>query len=209
MRKILILSIFFLLLCSSIVFAGNPKALIVIPQKFGANLHCTLEMLEQLSWDYTTSAISNSVLPCSGYASPLGCIAISVDTLLNEIDDISEYDAILIPAASKYSGVNPCYDLMNDNHFLNLLQNANVQNKIIWASCSAVRVLAAANILDGINIQGPDEAQYVAEFQAAGANFIGKNKPPVIDGNIITVTRGQFYMMQNIYAILTAMEMKD
>jgi len=98
---------------------------------------------------------------------------------------------------------------MNDTHLISLLQNAEEQGKILWAACSGVRVLAAANLVNGVTIQGPDEAQYAAEFQAAGANFIGKNKPPVIDGNIVTVTRGQFYMMQNVYAILTAMENND
>ena len=45
----------------------------------------------------------------------------------------------------------------------------------LYASCGGVRVLAEAAVLDGHQITG--EAQYQAEYEAAGAIYLGEGIP--------------------------------
>jgi hypothetical protein len=51
--------------------------------------------------------------------------------------------------------------------------------------------------------------RFVEEYQAAGAVYIGNERndhPPVIDGNVITGTRGQYYNLSNCQAIASLIE---
>ena len=90
---------------------------------------------------------------------------------------------------------------------MNLLQAANAQGKIIWATCGGPLVLAAAGIIDGIRIQGQpgNNNEFLEIYEAVGAIYVGALLPPVIDGNIITTSRGQFLWETNNEAIITAM----
>ncbi len=51
--------------------------------------------------------------------------------------------------------------------------------------------------------------RFVEEYEKAGAIYIGNEQndhPPVIDGNIVTGTRGQYYNLANCQAIATVVE---
>ncbi|MCD4818707.1 MAG: DJ-1/PfpI family protein [Candidatus Cloacimonetes bacterium] len=200
MRK----SIIFLLLLLIFIWlsAENFKVLVIIPNYYGANYQCLYEMFEQLGWDITTASVTHIVQPCPVYASVLGCPPLAVDLLIPNITNVTEFDCVMIMSSTQYAG-NPCIELMNNQETLDLLSTAVNEGLIVWATCSGIRVLAAADILQGINIQGP--SSYNNEFIAAGANIVGTKIPPVIDGNIITTMRGQYYMVQNAYAILSAL----
>lgn len=187
---------------SAVLSAANVQALFILPDNYGANYYCYRETCSRLGWEITTAAVSEVVTPCPNYAGLLGCGNVNVDVLISEIGDPGEYDCIMLMASTSASG-NPCYELLNDVDTLVLLGLANEADIVIWAGCSAIRVLAAAALVNGKNVQCP--ASYNAELTAAGANIVGTKIPPVIDGNIITTMRGQYYTTQNVFAILEAM----
>jgi hypothetical protein len=72
---------------------------------------------------------------------------------------------------------------------------------VVSAWCRAVRILAAADVIDGKNITG--NADYEAEFVAAGATF-NELVPPVIDENLVTGVRSRYYREEMCQAIATA-----
>ncbi|MCF7913112.1 MAG: DJ-1/PfpI family protein [Candidatus Cloacimonetes bacterium] len=185
-----------------ILSAANVQALFIIPDNYGANYYCYLETCSKMGWQITTAAVSEVVTPCPNYAGLLGCGNVTVDALISEINDPGEYDCIMLMSSTSVSG-NPCYDLLNDVDTLVLLGLADAEDVVIWAGCSAIRVLASAGLVNGVNVQCP--TSYNGELTAAGANIVGSKIPPVIDGNIVTTMRGQYYTSQNIFAILTAM----
>jgi hypothetical protein len=49
---------------------------------------------------------------------------------------------------------------------------------------------------------------YQNEYTAAGATYLGDDHPPVIDGNIITCVRDQYYHVKNSEAIIIALQRK-
>ncbi|RLC52092.1 MAG: hypothetical protein DRI23_03655 [Candidatus Cloacimonadota bacterium] len=190
-----------ILMCYLGLAAQDVKALVVMPNNYGANYQCYYEMFEQLGWDVTTTAVNATVQPCSGYAAPLGCPPVTVDILIQDITDVSLYDCVMLMSSSSYVG-NPCIELINSQAALDLVVAADNADLILFTSCSSIRVLAAADVLQGVNVQCPSTWQ--TEIVDAGANCIGQKIPPVIDGNIVSTMRGQYYAMQNIYAVLTA-----
>ena len=203
MRKTIIINIMIAILTTGSLKAENIKALVIVPNNYGANFQCFYEMYEQLGWDIATASVTQVVQPCPVYASILGCPPLTVDLLIPDIANVTEYDCVMIMSSTQHAG-NPCIELINSQETLDLLSTAVNQGLIVWATCSGIRVLAAADVLQGINIQGP--SSYNGEFIAAEANIVGTKIPPVIDGNIITTMRGQYYMVQNVYAIITAMQ---
>jgi len=176
------------------------EVLCVTPNNLGANFNLNMEHFEHFGWNVTTAGINQTVNTC-GWSVSGGNIPIEVDTLISAISDIGYWDVIAIMPANWWSG-NAYGDLISDTHFLNLLNQANQQSKIIWATCAGVRVLAFADILDGVNVTGKEN--FASEYAAAGANYLGSNILPVIDGNIVTSTRGMYYQFQNINAIINA-----
>jgi len=190
-----------ILMCSLGLAAQDMKVLVVMPNNYGANYQCYYEMFEQLGWDITTTAVNPIVQPCGAYAAQLGCPPVAVDILISNITDITIFDCVMLMSSSSFVG-NPCIELINSQAALDLVVAANNADLILFTSCSSIRILAAADVLQGVNVQGP--SSYQTEIVNAGANYIGQKIPPVIDGNVVSTMRGQYYAMQNIYAILTA-----
>jgi putative intracellular protease/amidase len=168
----------------------NVNVLAIFADNYGPNSYFNLHYYSEYGWNVTTTAITPSVQICEYYDIP----DYQVDTLIDQITDVSAYDAIFIQP-SEYVGENTCIDLINSTPTLELLQQANNLSIPIWATCSGVRVLAAADILEGVQIQGRTE--FMDEYDSAGAVFVGDHILPVIDGNIITTMRGQFYQTYN------------
>lgn len=195
--------IFIVLTCISLSATGNIKALIIVPYRYGANYHLIVDELERKGWEITTTGVYQEIPPCPAYAGPLGCQTITVDILITEISDVTEYDCVLITPSTTTNN-DPCSDLMGSDETLTLIQNAVSNNLVVAAFCTGVRVLAAADVIDGRRVTG--HSSYQSEYEAAGATFAGVRIPPVTDGNIVTCVRGDFYAPQNCEAIADCVE---
>jgi putative intracellular protease/amidase len=203
MRKIVLLIIVLSILPVGISFGEDINGLIIIPNRYGANYFLMADQFEEFGWQITTAAVTSTVAPCPAYGGPLGCPTLTVDSLISQITDATVYDFILITSGSEYGG-EACIDLMNDPGSLSFIQTAVNANVLMCAACSAVRVLAAADVIDGVRITG--NASYEDEYIAAGADYAGAGVPPVIDGNIMTCVRGDYFAPNNCEAIRDAVE---
>lgn len=179
--------------------AENIKALVIFPNQFGANSYFILEKLEEFGWEITTTGVNSVIQPCF-WGDP-----VTVDVTIPEVDNITDYDCVVLcPMRWWQNPTNAYGDIINSPEAIDLFTTANEAGLILFATCAGVRVFAVADIIDGVNITG--NANYQSEYIAAGGNFVGANIPPVIDGNIVTSTRGQYYWNQNPEAIKTAFE---
>ncbi|MFH1013443.1 MAG: C1 family peptidase, partial [Thermoplasmatota archaeon] len=176
----------------------------VMPDMYGANYYLFRDHFENFGWNITLAGLTASVRACPAYASPLGCPRITVDVLVSDISDITTYHAICIVSATKWTGVSPCQDLLGSQDLLDLISYASENDIVIAAWCNAVRVLAAADVLDGKEVTGASE--YKNEYTAAGATFLGGGVYPVIDGNIVTATAGQSYSLEACESVALAIE---
>ncbi|MCP4580127.1 MAG: DJ-1/PfpI family protein [candidate division Zixibacteria bacterium] len=190
------------LICSA-ARAENVKILLLMSNNYGANHYLDRDNFEEFGWDVTTAGLSQTVSPCPLYAGPLGCPPIIVDFHVLEITDITQYDVLALMPVSWRAG-NPHSDLLGSPETLDLIAEAVDSGLVVYAHCSGPIVLAAAGVLEGVNITGRPE--YQAEYLAGGANYLGSNVLPVIDGNIVTSTRGMYYHEANCQAIATALE---
>jgi len=183
--------------------SNNVKALYVLSNRFGANNYLMLDDLENNGWDITFAGTSRIMHPCPGASSVFGAIPIEVDLVIDDNIDVTQFDCIIIgPASWRYGDAYG--DLMESETALQLFRNAADFGKVVYATCAGVRVLAQANILNGIHVTGRSE--FSSEFTAAGAIFDGTGILPVIDGNIVTTSRGLYFHLQNSQAIATAIE---
>ena len=179
--------------------AQNIKTLLILPNHYGANNFLMLEKFEEFGWDVTISGVNPVVYPC--YWGHM----VAVDSIVSEINNVAYYDCLIIGTSRWWEDPPNAYgDLLNSPETIDMLVAANDTGLIINASCGGVRVMAAADIINGINVTGTP--YYQAEFTNAGANYLGPNIPPVIDGNIVTTMRGQYYFNQNMEAVKTALE---
>ncbi len=195
MRKVFPALIFLcLLLPFRSVLAEDVKLLVILPDQYGANWYLHQDNYLLHGWNITYTGLTATVQPCQAFAENVNCPPIDTDLLLSEIDDITQWDCIVIGTSTQYGGNNPFIPLMNDTHTLELLQQAVANDVVIIAWCAGVRLLAAADVIDGRNVTGSEN--FSQEYVAAGANFITPDVPPVRDGCIITSTRGQYYSIQ-------------
>ena len=184
---------------------SNIKILIIMAENYGFRYFEYKDIFDLLGWDVTVTGLHPTVPPCSFSENQIKIHPLDVDVLVSDITDISMYDCIHIDSASGRSSTSdPCHELIENNHVLELISSANNAGKIISARCYGVRVLAAAGILDGKHVTGA--AAYKDEYEAAGAIYMGAPIPPVTDGNIVT-QNSQFYLYkQNCDAIAAAIE---
>ena len=167
------------------------KILFVMDFDFGLNYGPIRTIFERFGWEVTTTALNGTLTSCD-YASNY---ELSVDILLTEISDVTEYDILTIIPGESHASL-----LVNDTA-LDLIRDAVSQNMVVTAWCRAVRVLAAADVIDGKNVTG--HVDYQAEYEAAGATFF-ESSPPITDGNIITSVRSNFYRDETCNAIAAA-----
>lgn len=199
----LLSSIFFVSTVLSTNLSAQPRALVVLADQFGANTHFNLDNMAESGYSITLAGATRQVTSCT-FAAGIGNQVFTVDTLLTEITSSNPWDLIAIMPMEWRNSQNPYGDLIACTAFMSILKEARQQGKIIWATCAGVRVLAAANIINGVKVSGRSE--YSQEYTDAGANYLGANIPPVCDQNIITSTRGMYYMQENIEMISTAFE---
>jgi hypothetical protein len=184
-------------------FNSNVNVLAIIPDSYGANIYFNLDNMELFGWTVTLTGLTEIVKPCPWAESAFGLPEMSVDILIGDIDDISSYDVLAIMPATRRSG-DAYGDLLDNVDALDLISSAKNNGLIIWATCAGVRVLAAADVLDGVKVTG--SIQFKSEYDAAGALYLGEKIPPVIDQKIVTCMRDQYWNKENIEAIATALE---
>ncbi len=181
---------------------NNPDILVVLPEYFGANYCLVRDIFEKAGCDLTITGLNSEMTPCP-WGAPLGLESAVVDILLTDITDITRYDGIAIMSGSRaYS--DPCADLLGNQAALDLIHTANDNGIAIGAYCTAARVLAAADVINGVNVTGHQD--YAHEYANAGGVYLGANIAPVVDGNIMTCSKGDYYHMHNAWAFLDIVE---
>lgn len=210
MKKITATLFLIILMISTTIplHAESIKVLIVLPNKYGLNTNLYREMFDKFGWEVSITGITPTVSPCP-YSIYSGSVPFEVDFIVDSIQDITQYDCIVIASMAWRTGESTAYsDLLNSTHFMDLLAQANSEHLVITTSCAGTRVLAAAGLITGKQVQGTPgtDSLYYHEYIAAGAIYLGEQLPPVTDGNIVTTMRGQYYMQQNCDAMMAAIE---
>lgn len=198
----------FLFANRSMAAPGEVKILLLQDQQQGTTFDGhdakdnLLKRFDDFGWIITTAGLTGNLSRCS-YAMSFGLGPLATDLLVSDITDVTEYDIVCLLPCN-----NGLINLMNDPETINLINTAAVEGIEIAAWCRAVRVLADDDIdlVDGLNIVG--NADYIAEYTAAGANFIGNNNPPIIQGNIVTGVRSLYYRYEMCDAMARALPPK-
>ncbi len=133
------------------------KILFVMDEDFGYCYGAIRTVFERFGWEITTTVLSESLTSCN-YANNY---VLDVDILLTEISDVTEYDIVTIMPGSSHDA------LRTNETSLDFIRNAVSGNLIVTAWCRAVRVLAAADVIDGKNVTG--HSDYQAEYEAVEA----------------------------------------
>ncbi|MBN1969790.1 MAG: DJ-1/PfpI family protein [Candidatus Delongbacteria bacterium] len=196
------------LLFVSTIVAENVKALVILPKYFGLNTHLIREMMDSYGWEVTLTAVDSTVQPCN-YSSSQGSNSYPVDIKISDITDVTVYDCVVVASSSWLVVGSTAYmDLKNSPECLELIHNANEAGLVVSATCAGMRVLAAADVINGKHVTGKagNGNIFLNEVLAAGGIYDGQNILPVVDGNIVTSTRGQFYNEQIFNALVNALE---
>lgn len=168
------------------------KILVLLDDQYGANLNiednqnCILENYAEYGWEVTLVSCSPTVEPCP-WGAMRGCETITADMLTNELDNALDWDVITIAPGGTHEHLMAC------PYVLELLQDAAENNIPISAWCRGVRVLAAADVIDGVSITG--HMDYEDEYLAAGAYYLGNGVAPVEDAGVITCVSATTYRL--------------
>jgi putative intracellular protease/amidase len=127
--------------------------------------------------------VTPTVTPCF-YGGP-----ITVDTLVTEIADVSQFDFLAIMTSTPVQPGGSHAQLLASTETLNLVSEAAADSLLVIALCGGTRVLAAAGVINGVRVTGKDD--YLQEYLDAGAVWEGETGFPVLDGNFLTSTRNQ------------------
>jgi putative intracellular protease/amidase len=152
MKRILILCLFIILISNLIGFAQEINILVIMPNQYGANYNYNRDDYAELGWNVTLAGLTKIVNPCATFAAPLGALPVTVDVLIPDITDVMQYDCIAImPSSGGHA------DLLNSEATLKLISTAADSGVILWATCSGVKVLAAADVIRGKKVVGKPE----------------------------------------------------
>ena len=185
------------------------RALFLVSKNYGLNYFLMRDVFDQFGWRVIHTGVLDAIEACPPVSKQLGIQPIIPDILLPAIDDPGEYDCLVIPpGAGNYNPVPDSFaDLLESPEALHFVKKAADLGLPVFTLCSGSRVLAAADVVRGKKMVG--SPRFVEEYNQAGADYVGNQRndhPPVIDGNIITGTRGQYYNVANCQAIATLVE---
>ena len=164
--------------------SGQVEAILLVTNSYGANYNLIRDVMEKYGWSLTTVGVTDTVTSCY-YGGP-----IAVDLTVSEVSDVSEYDVLAIMPATGWSG-HSHDQLLESPEAIALVAEAVQEGLLVAAFCGGTRVLAAADVINGVHVTGHDHENYLPEYAAAGAIFVGNPVPPVQDGNILTCVRNQ------------------
>ncbi len=164
--------------------SGEVKALLLLCNSYGANYNLIRDVMEQYGWDITTIGVTPTVTKCFWGEN------LTVDTLVSQISDVSQFDCLVIMQARAYTGDSHS-QLLESPEAIAMVADAVDAGILVAAFCGGARVLAAADVVNGLTITG--HPLYEQEYLDAGATFVEGPVPPIVDGNILTSRRGQYY----------------
>jgi hypothetical protein len=185
------------------------RALFLVSKNYGLNYFLMRDVMDLYGWKVIHTGVSDYIEACPPVSQQLKVHPIVPDIPLLAIEDLDDYDCLVIPpGAGNYNPVPDAFeDLLGSPEALSLVQKASEKGLPVFTICSGSRVLAAADVVRGKRMVG--SPRFVEEYQEAGAFYVGNERndhPPVIDGNIITGTRGQYYNVANCQAIASLVE---
>lgn len=183
---------------------GKIDVLMLIPHHWGANTFFNLDNFKKMGWHLTSAAVTPEVEPCKWFQNSTGVGNFVVDHLISEITDVTQYDVVAIMSSTSSYGPYAYDDLRQDPDTLALIRSAVDNGLVVWATCAGVRVLAAADVINGRQVIG--SSRFQAEYEAAGATYLGSDHPPLIDGPIVTTVIGNYYHHHITQAIARALE---
>jgi len=188
--------------------AAPVRALLLVDEGYGANWliqdgkPSIAGALSALGWEVDVASLSGKVDPCAWGA---GKGLMPVSTLRTDaIGDIGSYDLVAVLPGRGHEG------LARDPAALDAIRRAHAEGLAVAGLCRGARVLAAAGVVAGRRMTGhPD---YAAEYRAAGAEYVGYSDlakksdapPPVVDGNLVTAVRCNYFRAQICEALRIA-----
>ena len=179
------------------------RNLVLVGDRIGANCLSggrklsILEKFAKYGWEVTIAGASATVMPCA-YAAKLGLAAPQIDCLVDEIADVTAFDAICVLPGPTYNG------LLQSEAAMHLIRQAAESGLVVSAWCRGVRVLAAAGVLQGKHVVGHSDDQEIIE--QSGGIFVGHDHLPVTDGLLVTGARSYHYRAKNADAIKKAVD---
>lgn len=191
------------------VSSKEVNVLLLIARNYGLNYFLNKDVFEQYGWNLIHAGALDSIPACPPVADQVGVKPIIPDVLVSDIDDIKDYDAVIVmPAAGSYNPVpDPFGDLLRDPEALKIIASAEKEGLAVSAVCAGVRVLAAADVIREKKVVGSPRFQ--REYEKAGAVFLGKDHPPSIQGKVISGARDLYYGYSNCQAVATLIEMNQ
>ena len=211
---------FVIILIPVILLANNPndkvRILLLTDNYYGSSYNVSVNKIksiktifESYGWEIQIAAVTDTVSPCPWGKDNFNIKAMVADRKV-EGSKINNYDAIIIIPGRTHE------NLIKNRNVISFIQEASRKNKVIAAWCRGVKVLAAADIVDGKTIIG--HIQYAKDYEKAGADYIKyeiadpRNRifknitPPVSDSNIITTVRSLYYRDQMCQLIKNAVD---
>ena len=180
------------------------NVLMLLDNKFGAGFFMNRDVYEWFGWNTVLTSLSNPVEPCDFFGKPLDAPPLHPLFPPNRLSHIGTYQALSITPASAYFQEKPFQPIIDDERTLGLVKKAAEQGLAISTICAGARVLAAADIIRGKGIVTQPPLQ--AEIEAAGGIYLGTDRAPGIDGNIVTGVRDQYNSWVNCQALATVIE---
>jgi len=159
-----------------------------------------LEKFRKYGWQITVAGVGEFVKPCP-YAQSLGLEAPTIDCRVDEIKDIQGLDGICVLPGPSHTG------LTQSEAAMTLIRRAAEAGVVLSAWCRGVRVLAAADVLQGKHVVGHSDDQQMIE--ESGGIFVGHDHLPVTDGTLVTGARSYHYRAKNADAIKKAIDARS
>jgi len=194
---------------SEVPNSSGLRALFFVPHYYGANYFLMRDAYEYMGWDVTHVSVSDTCQPCPAFAKVGDIPPIIPDKMVSQISNFNKYKVLsIVPSPGNFYKIqDPYQDIIGSKEALRFIDVAYENDLAVYAMCAGVKVLAAANIIQGKNIVG--SSRFKQDYTEADAIYQGNDKndnPPLIDGNIITGTRGQTYNYTNAETVTSVAE---
>ena len=162
--------------------ANGVDLLLLMARNYGLNYFYNKDTFELFGWNLIRTGVLDAIPACPPVSDQIGLKPIIPDISLSDIAETVKYDGIaLMPAAGSYNPVpSPFGDILDSPEAMGLIRMASTDGLAVSAVCAGVRVLAAAGIIQGKKVVGSPRFQ--DEYQKAGAEFLGKDHPPSVQG---------------------------
>ncbi len=188
------------------------RTLWLVSKNYGLNYFLMRDVFDQFGWRVIHTGVLDSITACPPVHEQLGVHPIVPDVPLSAIENIGEYDCLIVPPGSgNFNPVPDAFgDLLGSAEALALIRKSVQEGLPVFAICSGSRVLAAADVIREKKMVG--SPRFLEEYEKAGGIYLGNEQndhPPVIDGNIVTGTRGQYYNLANCQAVASVVESRQ